>query len=250
LSANFSLLDNQYPAFRPQNPPALFSYLAQQSPGKERVWDAACGNGQAALGLAPHFDHILTSDANPEQIEQAFPAENISYSIQAAEDTNFPNQHFDLVVVAQALHWFDLPTFWQELRRVLKPGGIFATFGYSWFRINPEIDQLFKTMILPALEPYWHEKNRLIWDHYANIDFPFKTHDAPDFEMAMQWNLDQFTGYLRSWSAVQAYSRKNEEDQFQQFQEALQEFWSEQDQTKKVTMDFFLIWGHPKELSS
>jgi SAM-dependent methyltransferase len=32
----------------------------------------------------------------------------------------------DLIVVAQALHWFDLQRFYKEVRRVLKNNGVLA----------------------------------------------------------------------------------------------------------------------------
>jgi SAM-dependent methyltransferase len=35
----------------------------------------------------------------------------------------------DLVTVGQALHWFELPQFYAEVSRILKPGGVFAAFG-------------------------------------------------------------------------------------------------------------------------
>jgi len=35
----------------------------------------------------------------------------------------------DLVLVVEALHWFDLPAFFAEVDRILRPGGILAVLG-------------------------------------------------------------------------------------------------------------------------
>src|SRR5690606_37365985 len=60
-----------YAARRPRYPDTLFGWLAAQSPARERAWDAGCGSGQAALGLAAHFDQVIASDPSAEQIAEA-----------------------------------------------------------------------------------------------------------------------------------------------------------------------------------
>ena len=70
-----------YANFRPNYPPELFDYLASISPGRELAWDCATGNGQAAVGLAAHFDEIIATDASAQQIENARPHLRISYRV-------------------------------------------------------------------------------------------------------------------------------------------------------------------------
>ena len=41
------------------------------------------------------------------------------------------NDTVDLVTVAQALHWYDMDRFNKEVKRVLKPGGVLAAYGYA-----------------------------------------------------------------------------------------------------------------------
>lgn len=40
----------------------------------------------------------------------------------------------DLVTAASALHWFDLPAFYREVRRVLKPHGCLAAWAIPLVR--------------------------------------------------------------------------------------------------------------------
>ena len=42
----------------------------------------------------------------------------------------------DLIMVAQALHWFDLDRFYAEARRVLKSDGVLAASAYNLLHIN------------------------------------------------------------------------------------------------------------------
>ena len=37
----------------------------------ERVWDCATGNGQAAIGLAEHFAHVVAPDASVNATRQS-----------------------------------------------------------------------------------------------------------------------------------------------------------------------------------
>ena len=60
---HFSKLAADYAAFRPTYPPALFEYLAQVCEQRRRVWDCACGTGQASVALAQHFEWGVASRA-------------------------------------------------------------------------------------------------------------------------------------------------------------------------------------------
>lgn len=51
----------------------------------------------------------------------------LDYIQSAAEKLDFLEaDSVDLIVSAQAAHWFDYGTLWPELARVLKPGGSVA----------------------------------------------------------------------------------------------------------------------------
>ena len=60
-----------YASFRPQYPPALFDWLAANSPAHGRALDIACGNGQASAPLRQHFRQVLACDGSPQQLRAA-----------------------------------------------------------------------------------------------------------------------------------------------------------------------------------
>jgi len=68
---HFSEQAQTYARHRPHYPDELFEYLASIAPGRDLAWDCGTGNGQAALGLARHFNRVVASDASSEQIKQA-----------------------------------------------------------------------------------------------------------------------------------------------------------------------------------
>ena len=93
----------EYAKFRPRYPDKLFEYLASISPRHELAWDCATGNGQAAVGLARHFDSVIATDSSAQQIKSAQPNDRISYRVAPAEASGIDSASVDLILVAQAL---------------------------------------------------------------------------------------------------------------------------------------------------
>jgi len=74
-------------------------------------------NGNVVYGIEPN-------DAMREAAEKLLSAYSNFRSINAsAEDTTLPNNSIDLIICAQAFHWFDIPKVKIEFKRILKPSG-------------------------------------------------------------------------------------------------------------------------------
>ena len=204
---HFSANPDGYNRYRPVYPPELFAYLASVSPGNTRAWDCATGTGQAALGLIDYFSEVIATDASKPQIDQATRKEGITYLVTRAENTPIAAHTIDMITVAQALHWFDIDAFSKEAGRVLKPRGILAVWSYNRLQIREDIDQLIQHLYGTILAQYWPEERRRVEDGYAGIELPFAEVRPPLFEMKAEWDLEQLTGYLDTWSAVRAYHR-------------------------------------------
>lgn len=201
----FSTASDAYAAGRPNYPPELFGWIAAQCLEHGVAWDCATGNGQAAIGLARHFELIQATDISAEQLGEAFHAANVVYSTQPAERTNFEPRSFDLVAVAQALHWFDYERFWPEVRRVAKPGAFFCAWGYAWTEGPPELHEALFDRLLALLEPFWAPNNGILWRGYRSdeIQFPFERIEVPAFAIELDWSIAELFGYIRTWSAWQ-----------------------------------------------
>ena len=169
------------------------------------------------------------------------------YSVQPSENTEFHDEQFDIVCIAQALHWFDLDQFWPEVKRVLKPGGLVAAWGYSWFPISAPVDRSIQEEVLEFLGPYWPEQNKLLWDHYRNLSFPFDPIQPPAIEMNVAWDLQQLFGYLRSWSATRRWLEEVGETQFQKAYQRTKAVWGDEKSKKRVKMDFCLVVGRNQD---
>src|SRR5688572_28079514 len=117
MKDNFSSHSAQYARCRPGYPSDFFIWLNNHVADKKNAWDCGTGNGQVAFELSKTFEHVFATDISQSQIDNALLAGNIHYSIQPAEHTNFPNGEFDLIIIAQAIHWFDFEKFYDEVKR-------------------------------------------------------------------------------------------------------------------------------------
>jgi len=194
-----------YARFRPDYPEALYAFLAGQAPGRTRAWDCATGNGQAALGLATRFERVVATDAAAAQVAQAPRHPRVAYAVALAEAAPFAAGTMDLVTAAQSLHWFDLERFYGEASRVLRPHGVVAAWCYGLHRVAPEIDALVDRLYEDVLGPCWPPERRHIEAGYRTLAFPFLEIPAPSFSMERSWRLEEYLGYLGTWSAVRRY---------------------------------------------
>lgn len=203
---HFSSHAARYARARPTYPDALFDWLAQAGSRRRLAWDAGCGNGQATVALARVFDRVVGTDPSAEQIAQAATASNVDYRVEAAESPTFADGSVDLVTVAQALHWFDLPRFYDAVRRVLAPEGVVAVWSYGLSQVTRDVDAVFLRLYDQWLGSYWPPERRHIENGYADLDFPFaRIEPVPAFEMECEWTLAQYLAYLGTWSATQRY---------------------------------------------
>lgn len=221
----------------------MFQYLGGIAPARDVAWDCATGNGQAAVELAVVFDCVIASDASEQQIAHAEPHQRVEYRVATAEDSQIESGSIDLIMVAQALHWFDLDRFYGEVDRVLKPRGIFAASAYRFFHITPPIDQLVnRRYYKDIVGPFWPAEKPLI-ENFEQIPLPFTEVETPPFKINLEWTLDRLLGYLGSWSATQRFIAANKRDPLDQIANELRAAWEDPQQTRTVVWPLTLRVG-------
>lgn len=222
---HFSGHSGSYRDFRPHYGRDVLSYLATLAPRDGLVWDAGTGSGQLAAALGEIFARIVATDASAEQIRNATLHSCVEYRIEPAERTSLTDRSVDLVTVAQAAHWFDLERFYAEVRRVARPGAAIVLLGYELMSISPEIDRLVQWFYKPVVGAYWPPERAHLETGYRDLSFPFPAIDAPPLELMHEWNRDQLTGYVGTWSAVSRYRKECSEDPIPQLLDRLAVHW-------------------------
>ena len=225
MKDNFSSSPEQYAKYRPDYPQAIFEFIYPLLDSKSVAWDCGTGNGQLARELSKDFNLVEATDISEQQLQHAFISDNIRYSPQAAECTDFLDNTFDLITVAQAVHWFDFEKFNQEVKRVGKPNSIIALIGYELIHITPEIDKIINHFYKDIIGEYWDPERRHLENKYQQIPFPFRELETPEINNIKLWTFKNLIGYLNTWSAVKHYQNKNNNNPIDQIENDLKQAW-------------------------
>ena len=199
---------------------SVMNYLnhLNTSTGKcDLMVDIGCGSGQSTNLFQPYFKQIIATDVSDEQLKQAQLQNkfgNIRYEHGSAEKIEVEDKSVDLIVSGMAAHWFNLPKFFNETKRVLKQDGCLALFGYY----APEISligvdrntydqqagsQLFESTHInsAALHPETYPADLQIKRRYADIfeAIPFREKERNDsITSDMAVSINDMCGMLRS----------------------------------------------------
>lgn len=196
----------EYARYRPTYPAALYTGVAHAAPRRHVAWDCATGAGQAAVGLAAHFERVVATDLSPRLLREAPHHARVRYLVARAEAAPLASASVDLVTVAQALHWFDVSAFYDEVRRVLAPGGMLAVWTYGTVRLAPPaLDDAVQRLYHERLGAYWPAERALVDGGYHSLPFPFAPVAAPRVAMTARWSRAELLGYVRTWSAVERF---------------------------------------------
>ena len=239
---HFSKQAAGYAKFRPRYPQKLFDYLRSIAPSRQLAWDCGTGNGQAAVGLASVFDRVIATDASERQIANAQSHKTVEYRVAPAENSGIESETLDVIMVAQALHWFNLDRFYAEAQRVLKLDGVLAASAYNLLQIEPAIDEIVNRYYYEVVGPFWPPERKFV-EQFSDLPFPFQKIDPPKFEMTAQWNLDHLLGYLQTWSSTQRFIAANKRDPLEAIADDLRAAWGDPGQMRKVVWPLILRVG-------
>ena len=243
MKANFSTNSDQYSKYRPTYPGAFYAYLYQLLVKKQCAWDCGTGTGQVAVEIADIFEEVYATDISQSQLEHATQKANVGYSMQSAEMTNFNDQKFDLIIIGQAIHWFNFEQFYAEVRRTAKEHAIIAAIGYARPQIEPKIDAIITNFYSKTIGQYWDQERKYIDENYQTIPFPFQEIETPSFAYEVSWTFAQLMGYLSTWSAVKHYQQQTGLNPLEPLQEELGTHW-QPNQQKLVTFPMLLRLGY------
>ncbi|GAB2267152.1 hypothetical protein Dimus_002137 [Dionaea muscipula] len=167
------------------------------------------------LQLAEIYKTVIGTDTSAKQLGYAPNLPNVHYhqtppviSLADLDHIVAPPSTVDLVTIAQALHWFDLPEFYSQVKRILKkPHGVIAAWCYTLPEVNDAVDSIMSRFYHVDSKPYWDKARDLVDDEYRNIEFPFEPVEGLEstepvrFTAERTMDLEGYLRYVMSWSA-------------------------------------------------
>ncbi|KAH8698526.1 S-adenosyl-L-methionine-dependent methyltransferase [Talaromyces proteolyticus] len=168
--------------------------------------DVGCGPGNVARSLGVNFAHVIGLDPSDGMIKTArslggssATSEPIRYEVSTAEDLGqLQDSSIDLITIANAAHWFDMPRFWLRAAKVLKPGGSVAIWCSGDIRTDPSlpnseaIQAAMDDYLLRYLQPYYERGNWMTRTRYTDLPMPWNiTEPVSEF--------DEHTFFRKDW---------------------------------------------------
>ncbi|KAJ8769098.1 hypothetical protein K2173_000873 [Erythroxylum novogranatense] len=244
---------------RPVYPIDWFSMLADLTSDHSLAWDAGTGSGQAAVGVAKYYKHVIASDISEDQLKHSLKHPHVSYVHTPLSTTNeeflkliAPENSVDLITVATALHHFDLESFYSLVNRMLKkPGGVIAAWTYNLVQVSPEFDPLIERFCESSL-PYQNPGVRYAFECYKTIPFPFESVGLGSeghpkvLDMPKDMSFPGFLGLLRSWSAVKKAKDEGVELLSDKVIKEFQSAWGEPELVRTVIYKTYMLAGKVK----
>lgn len=242
MNDHFSQQAEFYARYRPTYPAAMYDFIFSHLKRRQRAWDCGTGSGQVAAYLAGVFDEVCASDISDQQLSFAPREDNIKYFNVPAEDSGFPSDYFDLITVAQAIHWFDFEHFYSEVRRTAADHALLAVIGYGYVRVDQHIDPFIDRFYRDMFGTYFSKCRSWLDERYQTIPFPFDEIPSPAFEVSFEWKRKDLEGYFNSWSSVQQFKKDKSVNPADDIMEELKPLWPASE-IKEVTFPVFMRLG-------
>jgi SAM-dependent methyltransferase len=225
---------DEYARVRPTYPETLFHHLEGLAPARDLAWDCGAGSGQTAHSLVRSFSRVLATDSSLRQLARVPAHDRIDLVAAAAEAVPFRDRIVDLVTVSAAIHWFDRPRFYSEVRRVARPGAILAVWSYYQTRIAPEIDAVLERFANDVVGPFWDSGIVVNQDRYRDLDFPFERLTWPELHAEARMRLGDLCQYMRTWSSSVAWERARGTDPVDVVREDLARAWGDPESVRVI----------------
>ena len=244
-----------YGLFRPVYPQSvsqiISSYMGENKCSEyERAIDVCCGSGQSTMLLSPFFKSVCGYDNSPAQISQAKSKHetkecNVNFEIGDAHDLPVVSSFVDLVTCAMGWHWLNPEKFYSEAKRVLKPGGCIAVYGYNTtVSDNKSVGSLVEAFKKELIEKDCvDERAFYTFNEYRDVLLPFSKVQRLKFDLPQRASLDQLFGFFESITSYRAYCKKFPTNNFlQTLREEHSQVWP-RDNVEEFTYPGFIILG-------
>ncbi len=239
VKQRFSNRVEDYIRYRPSYPDKLLGFLIKKARLRASSHIADIGSGTGKLTLPFITQGYIVSGIEPnEEMRQA--AEDLMKDYPnfrsvngTAEATTLTSGSCQLIMAAQAFHWFDPVTTKKEFQRIIKPGGLVALIWND--RISDTDFYEGYEAVLNEFSTDYHQVNhRNIGEEVIETFFSPAEVETKTFPNAQYLNETQLLGRYLSCS----YALTRSDDRFPEAQAALEELFSTYQEEGVVKMDY------------
>lgn len=210
---DFGRISDDYAKYRDIYPESMYEKLISFGIGRpgQNILDLGSGTAVLPLNLAHTGVSFTASDISENQISSAkqLAAErgigNIDFRVCSAENTGFADSSFDAVTAVQCFQYFDPEAAADEIKRILKPGGLFCKIFMDWLSYEDDIIAEAEKLVLkynPDWTGYGFDKFRYNYPAWAEGRFSIET--IHSYDEVLDFSKNSWTGRLKSCRGVGA----------------------------------------------
>ena len=190
---------HNYDIGRPDYPIEAVLYVLRNSNENTIVADIGAGTGKLTKILAETGISVIAVEPSVDMydvlVENLAGFSNVKTICSSAEMTFIEDNSVDKLMIAQALHWFDLEKFKVECRRILKPGGeVFVLYNNAvdgqkeiLDKANHRMKAVYEFFTNPTHQDFAHE---IVYDRNRWLSFMLSHSYSP---LKKDENYQQFT---------------------------------------------------------
>lgn len=204
-AAGFSQAADSYERGRPEYPETAINFLVENMPIENgmTVLELGAGTGKLTKALLPFGAKLIALEPVAEMREKLkanAPGAEVMDGV--AEKIPLADGSVDVVLVAQAFHWFKGPQALKEIYRVLKPDGVLALIYNVRDARVPWVAQM--SEILDAHEGTTPQYRTMEWKRAFEETDLFSSLTVEQFTHSQTGDLEMILDRVRSISYVAA----------------------------------------------
>ena len=210
---DFGRTSDDYSKFRDIYPQSMYEKLIAFGIGKsgQKILDLGSGTAVLPINMSKTGADFVATDISENQVlygerlvkEKGI--KNISFKVCSAEDTGFADNNFDAVTAVQCFHYFNAEKAAAEIRRVLKPNGLFCKIFMDWLPYDDEVICEMESLVL-KYNPDWNgrgfDKFRYSYPEWAEHRFNIET--VHSYDETLEFTKQAWLGRVRSCRGVGA----------------------------------------------
>jgi trans-aconitate methyltransferase len=234
FESRFGAAAEAYSTFRPEYSSEIFDRILAAVPPDHRglAFDLGAGTGRATRVLLEYFSQVIAIEPDPLMVEKlhAYAPRAVVHAVKA-EDFDQDPETVDLVNIATALHWMDVPHVMELVTLWLRPGGLLAVYGSDFPRTPGPIHAIIREEFANHWDQFRNERLR-------RKDFPhsiiraapgLEIFEDSTFSQVVSMTPHEYAGFCRSTSYGSAYARSlvDEEAYWRDLESRFRRAWRE-----------------------
>lgn len=221
---DFGRTSEDYAKFRDIYPKNMYDKLIVFGIGKkgQKILDLGSGTAVLPVNMYHTGAEFTATDISENQIEfgrkiaKERKLDNINFKVCSAENTGFEDNTFDVVTAVQCFQYFNADKATKEIRRVLKPDGLFCKIFMDWLPFEDEVIGEMENLVLKYSHD-WNgcgfEKFRYSYPDWAENGFNIET--IHSYDVGLEFSKEEWIGRIKSCRGVGASLSKERITEFE-----------------------------------